>query len=99
MIKKHFNKNLVISEEEEERFQLNNSCCICDKLFDIGDNKVRDNCHVTGKYRSEAHWSCNVNPKLSKKVPVIVPINTNLVFIDSMQFMNPSLDSLVKNLS
>ena len=25
-------------------------------------------------------------------------INRNLVFIDSMQFMNPSLDSLVKNL-
>ena len=26
-------------------------------------------------------------------------INKNLVFIDSKQFMNPSLDSLVKNLS
>ena len=26
-------------------------------------------------------------------------INTNLVFIDSMQFMNSSLDSLVKNFS
>ena len=26
-------------------------------------------------------------------------INTNLVFIDSMQFMNSSLDPLVKNLS
>ena len=26
-------------------------------------------------------------------------INRNLVFIDSMQFMNSSLDSLVKNLS
>ena len=26
-------------------------------------------------------------------------INTNLVFIDTMQFMSPNLDSLVKNLS
>ena len=26
-------------------------------------------------------------------------INTNLVFIDSMQFMNSSLDSLVKHFS
>ena len=26
-------------------------------------------------------------------------INNNLVFIDSMQFMNSSLDTLVKNLS
>ena len=33
LIKKHFNKNLVMSAEEEERFQLSNSCWICDKLF------------------------------------------------------------------
>ena len=26
-------------------------------------------------------------------------LNKNLVFIDSMQFMNPSLEKLVKNLS
>ena len=26
-------------------------------------------------------------------------VNKNLVFIDSMKFMNPSLDKLVKNLS
>ena len=33
---------------EEERFQLSNFCSICDKLFDIGDEKVRDHCHITG---------------------------------------------------
>ena len=40
MIKKHFNKNLIMSAEEEERFQLTNSCRIYDKLFDVGDDKV-----------------------------------------------------------
>ena len=30
---------------------------------------------------------------------VAFTINKNLVFIDSMQFMNSSLDALVKNLS
>ena len=69
MIKKHFNKNLFMSAEEEERFQLSNSCWICDKLFDVGDYKVRDHCHVTG--RGAAHWSCNINLKFSKKIPVI----------------------------
>ena len=123
-----------MSAEEEERFQLSNSCWICDKLFDVGDDKVRDHCHITGKYKGVAHWSCHVDLKLSKKVPVIfhnlrgydshliikeisksdvkvsvIPnglekciaftIDTNLVFIDSMQFLNSSLDSLVKNLS
>ena len=71
MIKKHFNKNLIMFAEEEERFQLSNSCWICDKIFDVGDDKVRDHCHITGKYREPAHWSCNINLKLSKKIPVI----------------------------
>ena len=32
---------------------------------------MRDHCHVTGKYRRAAHFSCNTNCKLSKKVPVV----------------------------
>ena len=70
MIKKHFNKNLM-SAEEEEKFQLCNICWICDKLFDVRDEKVRDYCHVTGKCRGAAHWSCNINLKSTKKIPVI----------------------------
>ena len=71
MIKKHFNKNLIMSAEEGERFQLNNTCCIYDKLFDVGDDKVRDDCYITGKYRGAAHWGCNVNVNLSRKISVI----------------------------
>ena len=124
-MKKHFKINLIMSPKEEERF------VICDKLFDVGDDKARNHCHITGKCRGAAHWSCNVSLKLSKKVSVIfhnlrscdshliikkmskldvklsvIPnglekyiaftINRNLVFIDSMQFMNCSLDSLNK---
>ena len=47
MMEKHFNKNLIMSAEEEEKFKLINSCWICDKLFDVGDDKVRDHCHIT----------------------------------------------------
>ena len=47
-------------EEEEERFQSSNSCWICDKLFDVGDEKVRDHCHITGKYRVAAHQHTGV---------------------------------------
>ena len=42
IIKKHVNKNLIMSaeeeEEEEEKFQSSNNCWICDKLFDVGNN-------------------------------------------------------------
>ena len=70
-MKKHFNKNLIMSEEEEHLFQQSNSCWICKKLIDNDDEKVRDHCHVTGKFRGAAHWSCNINLQLTKKVPVI----------------------------
>ena len=134
VMKKHFNKHLIISEEEEHLFQQSSSCWISEKLIDNDDKKVRDHCHVTGRFRGAAHWSCNINLQLTKKVPVIfhnlrgydshlifcelnkfdvkidvIPnrlekymaffLNKNLVFIDSMQFMNSSLDKLVKNLS
>ena len=32
---------------------------------------MRDHCHVTGKLRGAAHWNCNINFQLTKKVPVI----------------------------
>ena len=60
-----------MSGENEERFQLSNKCWMCNKLFDARDNKVRDHCHVTGKYRGSAHWSLNINLRLARKVSVI----------------------------
>ena len=60
-----------MNEEEEYLFQKSNSCCICKKLIDNDEEKVRDHCHVTGKFRSAAHKICNVNFQLTKKVPVI----------------------------
>ena len=68
---KHFNKNLIMSEEEEHLFQQSNSCWICKNLIDNDEEKVRDHYHVTGKFRGAAHWNCNINFQLAKNVPVI----------------------------
>ena len=62
-MKKHFNKNLVMTAEENEQFGRTNICWICGKLINVGDNKVRNDCHITGKYREAAHWSRNINLK------------------------------------
>ena len=59
-MKKHLNKNLTMSEKEDEQFQSSKTCWICEKHIDDDDEKVRDYCHVTGKFRGEAHWSCNM---------------------------------------
>ena len=63
MTKKHFIKNLVISAEDEERYQSSGKFWMSEKLFDAEDNKVTHHYHVTRKYRSSALWSCNVNLK------------------------------------
>ena len=39
-MKKLFNKNLIISEEEEHLFQQSNSCWICEKLIDNDEQKI-----------------------------------------------------------
>ena len=66
-MKKHFNKNLIMSEEEEYLFQQSSSCWVCEKIINNDDEKVRDHCHVTGKFRGAAHWDCNINFQLTKK--------------------------------
>ena len=71
IMKKYFSKNLIMSEKEEEQFQPSNICWISEKLIDDDDEKIRDHCYVTGKFRCAAHWSCNINLQLTKKVPVL----------------------------
>ena len=68
LMKKQFDKNLIITEEEEQ-FQLSNTCWICEKL--IEDEKVRDHCYITGNFRGAAHWSFNKSLRLTKNIPVI----------------------------
>ena len=71
VMNKHFNKDLIMSEEEEHLFQQSNSCWICKKVIDNDEEKVKDHCHVTGKFRGAAHGSCNINLQLTKKVSII----------------------------
>ena len=52
-MKKYFN-NLIMSEEEEHLFQQRNGCWICKKRIDRDNEKVRDHCHVTEKFRVTA---------------------------------------------
>ena len=90
-MKKHFNKHLIISEEEEHLLQQSSSCWISEKLIDNDDKKVRDHCHVTGRFRGAAHWSCNINLQLTKKVPVIFHnlrgYDSHLIFLRLINLM------------
>ena len=61
-------------------------------------NLIGYDSHLIIKEISRFDIKISVIPNGSEKYMAFT-INTNLIFIDSMQFMNSSLDSLVKNLS
>ena len=105
VMKKHFNKNLVMTAEENKEFERSNICWICGKLIDY-DHKVRDHCHLTGKYRGAAHWSCNINLKISKKLVVIFHnlkgYDSHLIFKELSKFncsVSVILNGLEKHMS
>ena len=56
---KETKKEIIMKQEDEEDFKNNNICRFCEK--NIESDKVRDRCHLTGKYRGPAHNTCNIN--------------------------------------
>ena len=71
VMKKHFNKELVITKEDNENFKNSIKCWICNNDYDDNDVKVGDHCHITQKYRDSAHRDYNINLKLNHKIPVV----------------------------
>ena len=68
---KNTNKDIVMTQEDEEDYKNNNICRFCEK--EILSDKVRDHCHLTGSYRGPAHSKCNINvtQKQSNFIPFI----------------------------
>ena len=66
-MEEYFNENLIMTET---LFQKGNIVGF-KKNINNDEEKVRDHCHVTSKFRGAAHESCNLNFKLTKKVPVM----------------------------
>ena len=55
---KNTNEDIIMTEEDQEDCKNNNICRFCEN---IESDKVRDHCHLTGKYRGPAHSKCNIN--------------------------------------
>ena len=49
---------MVMTKQDEKDFKCAKTCCFCKKP--LGDDRVRDHDHLTGKYRGAAHNSCNL---------------------------------------
>ena len=52
---KHFNKEPVMTKRREWKFQELYKCRICENDYVDNYVKVRDHCHITGKYGGSAY--------------------------------------------
>ena len=55
---------IKMKREEEEAFKNTSDCYLCDKP--LSTDRVRDHCHLTGKYRGACHSSCNLTLREKK---------------------------------
>ena len=60
---------MIITNEDQEIYNNSHLRWICKEELNI--DKVRDHCHVTGKFRGAAHNKCNINLQLPKKLQII----------------------------
>ncbi|XP_071650772.1 uncharacterized protein [Temnothorax longispinosus] len=65
--------NVTMAEltlDETRNFSSATSCHICERPFESQDQRVRDHCHLTGRYRGPAHPRCNLFYRDSYVIPV-----------------------------
>ena len=77
------NKPMKITLKEQEQFYKASNCWICENLLNLED-RVRDHCHFTGKYRGAAHNRCNLKYRKPNNISVFFH---NLAGYDSHLFI------------
>ena len=65
-------KEPKLTKEEEEQFKNATECIFCKNK--LGEDRVRDHCHFTGKYEGASHNTCNIKAYQSFKGKVNVPV-------------------------
>jgi len=63
------NEEINMSQQDEESYRAATDCHICGEKM-LWSNKVRDHCHITGKYLGAAHKFCNLLRSERKTIPL-----------------------------
>ena len=90
---------MIFGKEEAKRFDEEIKCWICNEEFD-GDDKVRDHCHFTGRYRGATHNSCNLNCKKPNFTHVVFHNFSGYdshLFIKNFGFSEGDIDCIPNN--
>ena len=73
-VKKIFNKlkytkKIIYRKQDKENFKKSTHCYVCEG--ELGNDKVRDHCHLSGRYRGATHHKCNLKLRKPDFIPVI----------------------------
>ena len=63
---------MIMTKNYKENFKTAKVCWIC--KTDLGDDRVRDHCHISGNYRGACHNNCNLQLRINPnniKIPVV----------------------------
>ena len=64
-----FPKSMLMTMHDKLVYDNFNLCHICNE--ELGNDRVRDHCHLSGKFRGAAHEICNLKYKVIKFFPVV----------------------------
>ena len=88
MNKLKVNVPIIMTEDDEENLLNATHCGMCE--HEIGNDRVRDHCHMTGKYRCCAHSKCilHVNNKDNKNVVSFIILKVTIHILLYAMLMN-----------
>ena len=93
-------KEIIFGEKEKERYNEETRCWICKREFDENEEKVKDHCHYTGRYRGAAHNECNLKYRKPDFTPVIFHNLSGYdshLFIKNLGFSEGNIDYIPNN--
>ena len=64
-----FPKGMIMTMHDKLVYDNSTLCHICNE--ELGNDRVRDHCHLSGKFRGAAHEVCNLKYKIPKFFPVV----------------------------
>ena len=99
---------MIFGPDELKQFNNATKCWICNEEFDdtadekgySKNEKVKDHCHYTGRFRGAAHNSCNLKYKKPKFIPVVFHNLSGYdshLFIKNLGFTDGNIDCIPNN--
>ena len=94
-------KMMKLNPDEIKQFDEATKCWLCNEEFDdTDDEKVKNHCHYTGRFRGAAHNSCNLKYKKPKFIPVVFHNLSGYdshLFIKNLGFTEGTIDCIPNN--